>query len=178
MITRTARSTARAVTPWLGGVVCLSLLACAGPDPTRHTVASPDYEPGQRLEGRALLDQAELAELVVVGSVRKKHDEPGGVVYEVRIDEVLRAPLEGGVTDGLVHPHAVGELIRVSAFWFQDRGPSSQIGPVEELSRYMFFLAPAEAAGEWFNLQDAAIYGMPEAQESRDALRAVRDRES
>lgn len=158
----------------------LALVALVGPSgcsdpaprPAREGSAPPAAPGTLRQPGEDELRQLlELSELVVVGAVETELDEPGGVFYRVRVQEVLH---EGATVRGAEdHPHQPGTVLRVSAFRFQQggRGPG-EIGALNELSRYLFFLSPTEKPGEWLNLDDAAGYPLPEAQPTLDALRA------
>lgn len=156
-------------------LIFLGLVGCAG----------PDHSPGPRREGAPSTAQREpskdelrqlrgLAEIVVVGTVESYDDPQTGRIYTVRLTEVLsRHPDVEGRAE--THPVKEGEAIKVAAFLFRPGAGSGEVGPLDELSRYVFFLSPTEDAGEWLNLEDAAAHRLPEAQATLDTLRALRD---
>ena len=127
-----------------------------------------------RLEGAALRRRAEQSELVAVGVIVGRVESEGNVYYDVRIQEFL-AQSATARPEQVEHPYAEGETVRLSTFWFAANGGNGEIGSLREFSRYVFFLSPTEEAGVWLNLVDPARYGLPEAQETLDALRALRD---
>lgn len=164
----------------LAFALALSSLApagCAGPDEVggdgRPSVATtPQREPTPE-ELRRL---RRLAEVVVVGTVETYDDQPTGRVYAVRVSEVLsrQASLDERKA---THPLGEGTTLKVSTFLFRDVSQSDEIGPLEEMTRYIFFLSPTEDPGEWLNLEDPASLRLPEAQATLDALRGLRARE-
>ena len=108
-----------------------------------------------------------LSKAVVVGVVEETLRERGALIYLVRVREVLVTR-----TTGAAHPHSEGSVLRLSSFLFNPNVASKrEIGGLLELGRYLFFLAPKDKAEEWFNLDDAARYALPEAQETLDRLR-------
>jgi hypothetical protein len=152
------------------------LSGCAGPaggEPDRPAAAATPQQQPTPDELRRL---RRLAEVVVVGTVDSYDDAPAGRTYTVRVSEVLsrQASLDERKA---THPVGEGEVVKVSTFLFRDVSQSAEIGPLEELSRYVFFLSPTEDAGEWLNLEDPASLRLPEAQATLDALRGLRARE-
>lgn len=114
----------------------------------------------------------ELSEVVLVGQVERRDDAPEGLTYVVRSVEVLHT--SATVHDRTRHPHLVGAELAVGDFLYRPGGPNGTIGPLRELSRYLFFLSPAEKDGRWLSLEDPAGLPLPEAQETLDRLRALR----
>lgn len=147
----------------------LALCACANPPPPRPAPASSPARGTGPAQGDALRELVELSELVAVGTVERRLDEAGGTVYEVLVREVLRRRPADGEADS--HPRKVGTRLRVSSFLFRPARPPASIRPLEELSRYVLFLSPAERAGEWLHLADPAAYRLPEAQPTLEELR-------
>lgn len=148
----------------------LLLVACAdAPPPRRPASAAPRADASARegADRERLRELVGLSELVAVGTVERRLDEAGGTVYEVLVRELLRA----GPGPGASHPHRVGTRIRVNSFLFRPGRPASAIRPLEELSRYLLFLSPAERPGEWLHLADPGEYRLPEAQATLDELR-------
>lgn len=156
--------------------LALILAACSPERPPIPIDRPEEREPEQATTGpatgSALQRKAELADLVVVATIERRLEEPGGVFYEAELREVLRTR-EGGGT----HPRAVGTRIRLSSFLYRSGQGLATIGSLDELGRYLLFLSPAERPGEWLNLEDAAVYSLPEAQRSLDELRRLRDAE-
>lgn len=156
----------------------LAPAGCAGPeevgdDGGRPTAAAtPQREP----TADELRRLRRLAEVVVVGTVESFDDQPTGRVYTVRVSEVLsrQASLDERKA---THPLGEGATVKVTTFLFRDVSQSDEVGPLEELTRYIFFLSPTEDAGEWLNLEDPASLRLPGAQPTLDALRGLRARE-
>lgn len=153
------------------------LAGCAGSDeaPERGPRTATSPTPQHDLGAEELRRLRELAEASIVGTVESYDDTPTGRTYAVRVSEVLsRQPSldERAAT----HPLAEGETIHVSTFLFRDVSQSGEIGPLDEFTRYIFFLSPEEDPGEWLNLEDPAALRLPAAQATLDALRALRDR--
>ena len=99
-------------------------------------------------------------------------NEPRGLYYQVRIQEILaQSPTAERHGE---HPVAKGGVVKVSAFLFRAGRPMATIGPLTELSRYLFFLSPAEVPGEWLHLDDASGYMLPEAQPTLNSLRELK----
>lgn len=149
----------------------LVLVACT---PERPPIAiDPPSKAGTgSAAGGSLQKKAELAELVVVATIERRLEEPGGVFYLAEVREVLRS--RPGAES---HPRAPGTQLRVSSFLYRAGSELATIGQLEELGRYLLFLSPAEKPNEWLNLEDAAAYSLPEAQKSLDELRRLRDAE-
>jgi hypothetical protein len=158
-------------------VAPLALAGCEEPaprgaagQPAARAPSSPQKAPS-RDELRRL---RELADAVVVGSVESADDTPSGVRYTVRVTEVLAT--HPGLEDrAATHPMAEGTTIVVKAFLYRQGQEGGEVGRLDELSRYLFFLSPADDAGQWLNLEDAAAYRLPEAQPTLEALRSLRD---
>ena len=154
----------------------LALTGCAGPEAGEPDRPAAPKTPQREPTAEELRRLRQLAEVVVVGSVESYDDAPTGRVYVVRVSEVLsrQASLDERKA---THPLAEGEAVKVTTFLFRDVSQSAEIGPLEELTRYVFFLSPTEDAGEWLNLEDPASLRLPEAQPTLDALRGLRARE-
>ncbi len=157
--------------------LALALLAlgsgCAGERPYQPppTTSSTPGELKKPTDGE-LRRMRELSEVVIVGQVERRDDAPEGLTYVVRSVELLHA--SDTVHDRTRHPHLVGAELGVGDFLFRPGGPNGTIGPLRELSRYLFFLSPAEKDGRWLNLEDPAGLPLPEAQETLDRLRVLR----
>lgn len=151
-------------------LLLLALAGCAGPSPEREP-AAPRRPAPSRDELREL---RELSAGVIVGKVESYDDLPTGRVYTVRVEEVLSLR-PADEQQAATHPLAHDATIKVTSFLFKG-GVAGEIGPLEELSRHVFFLAPKETAGEWLNLEDASRHRLPEARETVEALRALRDK--
>ncbi|MCO5167121.1 MAG: hypothetical protein M9894_12285 [Planctomycetes bacterium] len=150
--------------------------ACAGPPADRGADRGRSSTAARALTGEELRRARDLAEVVVVGTVTTYEDRPAGRTYTVRVEEVLsRQPSveERAAT----HPVGEGEPLQVTAFLFRPASGGGEIGPLEELSRYVFFLSPTDDAGEWLNLEDAAALRLPGAQPVLDELRVLRERQ-
>lgn len=157
--------------------LALSLLAlgagCAGERPYQPpppTTSTPG-ELKKPTDGE-LRRMRELSEVVLVGQVERRDDAPEGLTYVVRSVEVLHA--SATVHDRPRHPHLVGAELAIGDFLYRPDGPNGTIGPLRELSRYLFFLSPAQKDGRWLSLEDPAGLPLPEAQETLDRLRALR----
>lgn len=150
-------------------VALVLLLGCAS-EPARQRPA-PANEPS-----KAELERVRgLAEVVLVGEVDRAEEGPEGRFYVVRVTEVLKATPSAQAA-ATTHPHAVDTTLQVGDYLFRGQGAQGgTIGRLEELTRYIFFLSPAEPANRWLNLHDAAALPLPEAQKTLDALRAKRD---
>lgn len=159
-------------------LLSIALAGCASPDGADGGGASPAASTPQREPSKDELRRLrELAEVVIVGTVESYDDAPSGRTYTVRVSEVLSR--QASVDERkATHPVGEGETIKVSTFLFRDVSQSAEIGPLEELARYLFFLSPTEDAGEWLNLEDPASLRLPVAQPTLDALRGLRDREA
>lgn len=156
-------------------IFLIATVGCAGP--TREPAPRGESAPStaQREPSKDELRRLRgLAEVVVVGTVESYDDPQTGRIYTVRLNEVLsRHPDLEARTE--THPVKEGEAIKVAAFLFRPGAGNGEVGPLDELSRYLFFLSPTEDAGEWLNLEDAAAHRLPEAQATLDALRELRD---
>lgn len=155
-------------------LACLLNLACSPERPPERSAPPPASgtapQGGAPRGGAALKELADLAELVVVGTVEHRLVSAGGTSYEVLVREVLR---QRPVTDeaAAAHPRQVGTRLKVSTFLFRSGRQPGVIGPLDELGRYLLFLSPAERPGEWLHLADPAQYPLPEAQPALDDLR-------
>jgi len=156
----------------IGLGVGLLVAGCKSPPPRRATdpTLAPRSE-GEPAEGDALRELARLSELVAVGEVSRRLERPEGVSYVVEVREVLVR--KEAVSSAETHPAAHGAELKVTQFLYRPGRPMTSIGPLLELSRYLFFLAPADDPGEWLNLDDPALYPLPAAQETREQLRAL-----
>lgn len=133
---------------------------------------SPGAPAGERAPTSASADElrelARLAEVVAVGEVMGRSEEPRGVLYEVRLIDLLKAPPEPAPS----HPVEPGRSVIVSSFLFvPGRGPRD-VGALARRERYLFFTAPTERAGEWLNLADPADFQLPSAADAVQRLRA------
>lgn len=169
----TPRSLARllaAVAPLLLAVGCSAPLPDepVGPRP-------PARSPGglRQPDDAELRDLLRLSEVVVLGEVEERLSEPRGVFYRVRVREVLHQS-ESAALGRDTHPCSAGSELRASSFWYRPGRQMAEIGELRELSRYLLFLSPGEAAGEWLHLDDAAGYPLPECQPTVDRLKALR----
>jgi len=156
-------------------LISLGLAGCSGPErspgPRGETAPSTAQRQPSKDELRRL---RELAEIVVVGTVESFDDPQTGRIYSVRVNEVLsRHP--GVEARAETHPVKEGEAVKVTAFLFRPGSGKSEVGALDEVSRYVFFLSPTEDPGEWLNLEDAAAHRLPEAQATLDTLRTLRD---
>jgi len=152
----------------------VALLACT-PEPRQPYSPPPLHrsETGQREpDADELRRLRDTAEVVVVGKVEQEIDEPRGLYYQVRIQEILAQSHTASSHPD--HPYSQGAVIKVSSFLFRQARPMATIGRLEELSRYLFFLSPATATGEWLNLDDSSGYMLPEAQPTLDSLRELK----
>lgn len=156
-------------------LISLALLGCAGPERAPGPRAGTAPSTAQRAPSKDELRRLrELAEIVVVGTVETYDDPQTGRIYTVRVNEVLsRHPDVEARAE--THPVKEGDAIKVAAFLFRPGAGSAEVGVLDELSRYVFFLSPTEDAGEWLNLEDAAAHRLPEAQATLDTLRLLRD---
>lgn len=177
------RPPATALRPVLSPGLLLGLLlgpatGCAGPgdDARAGQVVRAESTPQREPTAAELRRLRELAETVVVGAVESYDDTPSGRTYVVRVNEVLsrKASLDERAA---THPLVQGQTVKVSTFLFRDTGEAAELGPLQELARYVFFLSPTQDAGEWLNLEDAASLRLPDAQPTLDALRALRERD-
>lgn len=150
-------------------ILLLALPGCTGPENGARRERPPAAKPTKD-QVRALRDDAAG---VIVGKVESFEDPPTGRVYVVRVEEVLSLR-PASDEQKASHPLAHDSTIKVTTFLFKG-GVGGEISPLDELSRYVFFLAPKEAAGEWLNLDDPAPHRLPEAQPTLEALRALRD---
>ena len=135
-------------------------------DPQASTLRRPGKE-----ELRSL---RKLASVIVIGVVDERIDRDGQLSYRVRVREILsRRP---GLASGDAYKVEAEKELKVDAFLFREERNSgkTEIGTLNELDRYLFFLAARpEKPGEWFNLDDAAGYPLPQAQETVEALRVL-----
>ncbi|MBX3470866.1 MAG: hypothetical protein KF878_28705 [Planctomycetes bacterium] len=159
-------------------LLAAALAGCAGPSAGRDADGrrGPPSATARRLTGDELRRARDLAEVVVVGTVTSYDDRPAGRLYTVRVEEVL-ARQSTLAERAATHPMGEGEVLQVSAFLFRSGGGGGEVGALEELSRYVFFLSPTDDAGEWLNLEDAAALRLPGAQATLDELRVLRERQ-
>lgn len=158
-------------------ILAAALAGCAAPagrdaDGRREATSAT----ARRLTGDELRRARDLAEVVLVGTVTSYDDRPAGRLYTVRVEEVL-ARQSTLAERAATHPMGEGEVLQVSAFLFRSGGGGGEVGALEELSRYVFFLSPTDDAGEWLNLEDAAALRLPGAQATLDELRVLRERQ-
>lgn len=154
--------------------IILGLAGCHGPERAPRARGDEAPSTAQREPSKDELRRLrELAEIVIVGTVESYDDPQTGRIYTVRLNELLsRHPDVEARSE--THPVKEGEAIKVAAFLFRGTG-NTEVGQLDELSRYVFFLSPTEDAGEWLNLEDAAAFRLPEAQATLDTLRVLRD---
>jgi hypothetical protein len=153
----------------------LLLAGCTPERPYRPDPAAPVTQPGEvrRPTDSELRRMRETAEVVVFGEVERREEEPTGLTYRVRVVELLHA--SGTIRDDAKHPHLVDAELAVGDFLYRPKGGTGTIGALRELSRYIFFLSPAQGEGRWLNLEDPAGLPLPDARPTLDALRALKD---
>lgn len=145
--------------------ICLLLAACSPVRPPERGT-----RPRAAEDTDALTELVELSQLVAVGQVEVRKVEPNGVFYQVRLREVLvgdRLPPAEAAT----HPDDEGTEIRLTSFLYRPGQPAAGIADLDELARYILFLAPTERPGEWLNLTDPNAYVLPAARETLERLR-------
>jgi hypothetical protein len=144
----------------------LLLIACSPVRPPER-----NHGPARPSDTSELKELVDLSQLVVVGAVEVRKEEPGGTYYQVLLQEVL----VGGrlsEAESRSHPAEPGAELRVTSFLYRPGEPAAAIRELRELSRYVFFLTPTERPGEWLNLTDPGAYALPGAQETVEQLRA------
>ncbi len=139
------------------------LVACGSPG----APASENAPTSAEASAAELRELARLAEVVAVGEVMGRSEEPRGVLYEVRLVDVLKAPAEATAS----HPVEPGRSVIVSAFLFVPGREPRDVGPLTTRERYLFFTAPTERPGEWLNLADPAAFQLPAAVDAVQRLR-------
>jgi hypothetical protein len=159
-------------------LLCLALGACAseGNDLSRGD-RSGSSTPQRQPTKDQLKSLWGLADAIVVGTVESVEDMQTGRVYKVRVTEVLsrNASLDARKE---THPVQEGAVLSLSPFLFKGDGTAgepTEIGALEDMSRYIFWLSPMDEAGKWLNLEDSAAHRFPEAQPTLDQLRTMRD---
>jgi hypothetical protein len=182
-----ARATDRAALMNLRHLLSLLLLALCGCSPSGYVPRDTDGgDDGSGERASALrkpsLDELrglrKLATAIVIGVVDERVETKGQVSYRVRVREILSK--RPGLASGPAFEVAPDKTLKVDAFLFREEANADQneIGRLGELDRYVFFLAARpEKPGEWFNLDDAAGYPLPEAQETVERLRKLAETE-
>ncbi|RMG14880.1 MAG: hypothetical protein D6731_09485 [Planctomycetota bacterium] len=150
--------------------------SCAAPPP-RAAPSAGELPPTEGVFRELSADERErlcsLAELVMVGRVLERVEEPSGVGYRVEVLEVLsEAPeLEGSAT----HPHREGQELRVTSFVYRPGRPMAEVRRLKVLERYLFWLSRMERPGSWLHLEDPAAHPLPAADATLEALRVRRE---
>ncbi len=171
---RGARRAPRGALP-LAFLLASGALGCAGGDPgagparPADRVAAPRRGPPTQAELERLL---RMAEAVVVATVEGREETQQGVRYRLRPGSVVRRAPTPAEQD-LTHPIAEGEPLEAASFLFRPGQPGAEIGRLDELSRYVFFLSPTDVPGRWLHLDDPAAYRLPDAEATLEQLRAI-----
>ncbi|MGE0707404.1 MAG: hypothetical protein AB7N76_04360 [Planctomycetota bacterium] len=149
-----------------------ALLGCTVPPPPPPGKRGAAAKPGKPGAARQPTDEElgevlDLARAVVVARVEERTEREGTVSYRLRVEQALVA---GGDE---AHPVVEGQELTASDFLFRPGRAGGSTGPLVELERYLFFLAPQDQAGAWFHLDDPSGYPMPAARPVRERVEAL-----
>jgi hypothetical protein len=139
----------------------LLLAGCTGP-PRR---AAPDTAraKSEDLDEEGLRDLIALSRTIVVARLEERSEAEGVVRLRLRVKDTLLGDSE------------VGGEVKASDFLYLPNKPrGGTVGPLVELSHYLFFLAPgAEENSAWIHLRDASADPMPAAQALVDRIKGI-----
>jgi hypothetical protein len=164
-------------------IILLLLAGCSTPrgEPyTGPTTLNPTEGVLREPSDEEIEELVELAELVLVGRVGERKEDPAGVTYRVEVVEILHETPAARANEA--YPHAVGSEITVSSFLYRPGEAMRRLRRLKEPNRYIFWLSPMEREGAWLNLDDAAGYPLPDADGTLRKLRtrweAAREKEA
>ncbi|MBL4846899.1 MAG: hypothetical protein JKY65_15375 [Planctomycetes bacterium] len=144
--------------------VCLSFLSLTGcTGPPRRAVSDPARVATEDLDEDGLRDLLALSQLVIVARLEERSDQEGVVRLRLRVKDTLLGEAE------------ISKQVTASDFlYLPNKSRGGVVGPLVELSHYVFFLAPGpDLDSPWIHLRDSSSDPMPAAQELIDRIRAI-----
>lgn len=142
-------------------LTALLLAGCTGPPRKARTDTA--RAKSDDLDEEGLRDLIALSREIVVARLEERSEVEGVVRLRLRIKDTLLGDAE------------VGSERKTSDFLYLPReARGGVVGPLVELSHYLFFLAPGvEDTSPWIHLRDASADPMPAAQALVDRIRGI-----
>lgn len=139
----------------------LLLAGCTGPP--RKATRDAARAKSDDLDEENLRDLLALSRTVVVARLEERSETEGVVRLRLR------------VRDTLLGDEELGAELKTSDFLYLPNQPrGGVVGPLVELSHYLFFLAPgAEETSPWIHLRDPSADPMPAAQPLVDRIKEI-----
>tara|TARA_R110002072_G_scaffold141601_4_gene286855 strand:+ start:415 stop:921 length:507 start_codon:yes stop_codon:yes gene_type:complete len=141
--------------------MALFLTGCTGPP--RKARADTARVKSDDLDEEGLRDLIALSRDIVVARLEERTEVEGVVRLRLRVKDTLLGDAEIG-----------SELTTSDFLYLPNHSRGGVVGPLVELSHYLFFLAPgALESSPWIHLRDASADPMPAAQALVDRIRKI-----